>query len=36
VIEEAVVLAEEKESAAHERILRGKLAEIAAQPPATT
>ncbi|MET0939601.1 MAG: AAA family ATPase, partial [Gaiellaceae bacterium] len=36
VIEEAVVLAEEKESVAHERILRGKLAEIAAQPPATT
>ncbi|MGH3018343.1 MAG: hypothetical protein ACRDLU_08215, partial [Gaiellaceae bacterium] len=35
VIEEAIVLAEEKESVAHERILRTKLAELAAQPPAT-
>ena len=35
VLEEAIVLAEEKESVAHERILRAKLAELAAQPPAT-
>ena len=35
VVEEAIVLAREKESVAHERLLRAKLAELAAQPPAT-
>jgi tetratricopeptide (TPR) repeat protein len=31
----AIELAQQKESLAHERILRAKLAELAAQPPAT-
>ena len=35
VLEEAISVAREKESLAHERILRAKLDEIAAQPPAT-
>jgi tetratricopeptide (TPR) repeat protein len=35
VLEEAMRLAEEKESVAHERILRAKLTELTAQPPAT-
>ncbi len=34
-LEQAIILAREKESLAHERILRAKLDEIAAQPPAT-
>ncbi len=35
VLEEAIALAEQKGSIAHERILRAKLAELAPQPPAT-
>jgi tetratricopeptide (TPR) repeat protein len=35
-LEQAIHVAREKESVAHERILRARLAELAAQPPATT
>ena len=35
VVERAIVLAREKESIAHERILMAKFAELSAQPPAT-
>jgi Flp pilus assembly protein TadD len=34
-LERAIALAQEKESLAHERTLRAKLVELAAQPPAT-
>jgi class 3 adenylate cyclase/tetratricopeptide (TPR) repeat protein len=34
-LEQAIALAQQKESLAHERILRAELAEVTAQPPAT-
>ena len=36
VLEEAIALAQQKGSIAHERMLRATLDELAAQPPATT
>jgi hypothetical protein len=35
VLEEGIALAEQKGSLAHIRILRAKLDDVAAQPPAT-